>query len=84
MPKKNTIGAIDLAFHHLAASLVSHILTDMGFEVERIRTPHEKNFQRLKAGDTDMLTSGWLPSSYYGYKAELDYITCLENQPSIR
>ncbi len=74
MSKTITIGVTDLSFHHIAASLVTHILTDMGFEVERVYAPHEKNFRRLKDGETDMLTSGWLPSSHGGYKADVEEV----------
>lgn len=72
MSKKITIGVTDLSFHHIAASLVTNTLQEMGFEVERIYSTHEENFKKLKEGTTDMLASAWLPSSHGGYKAEVE------------
>lgn len=46
----------------------------MGFEVERAYARHEKNFARLKAYETDMLTSAWLPSSHGGYKEDVEKV----------
>ncbi len=74
MAKKVTIGVTDLSFHHVAASLVTHVLNDMGFSVDRIYTHHEENFRNLKAGDVDMLASAWLPSSHGIYKANVEEI----------
>ncbi|WBX70029.1 glycine betaine ABC transporter substrate-binding protein [Tenacibaculum retecalamus] len=65
------IGVTDLSFHRIAASLVANTLKEMGFKVERIYAHHEKNFENLKEGKTDMLASAWLPSSHGGYKAEV-------------
>lgn len=72
MSKKVTIGVTDLSFHHVAGSLVTNILEDMGFEVNRIYSPHEENFKKLKEGEVDMLTSAWLPSSHGVYKSEVE------------
>lgn len=69
--KKITIGVTNLSFHRIAASLVTNVLIDMGFEVDRIYEHHEKNFQNLKECKIDMLTSAWLPSSHGGYRAEV-------------
>ena len=74
MSQKITIGVTDLSFHHVAASLVTHFLTDMGFEVDRVYAPHENNFQRLKTSETDMLISAWLPSSHGGYMADVETV----------
>ncbi|MFG0290639.1 MAG: glycine betaine ABC transporter substrate-binding protein, partial [Rhodopirellula sp. JB044] len=52
--------------------MTTHVLNGMGIEVERIYSPHEANFQKLKAGETQMLASAWLPSSHGGYKAEVE------------
>lgn len=72
MTQKLTIGVTDLSFHRVAASLITNVLQDMGFQVDRVYTHHEENFHRLQAGDTDMLASAWLPSSHGGYKAEVE------------
>jgi len=79
MKTKITIGVTDLSFHRIAASLVANILHDMGFEVERIYAHHEKNFQNLKEGKTDLLTSAWLPSSHGGYREEVQKVVPLTN-----
>ena len=77
MSKKITLGVIDLSFHHLAASLVTHVLKEMGFEVERVYSPHEENFKKLKAGEVDLLASAWLPSSHGAYKADTENVVSL-------
>lgn len=74
MSKIITIGVTDLSFHRVTASLVSHVLVDMGFEVKRIYSPHQENFQRLKSGDIDILSSAWLPSSHGIYKADVEKV----------
>ena len=51
------LGVTNLSFHRVTASLVSHVLNDMGFEVERVYSPHEENFSKLKSGEIDMLSS---------------------------
>ncbi len=68
------LGVTNLSFHRVTASLVSHILNDMGFEVERIYSPHEENFSKLKSGEIDMLSSAWLPSSHGIYKASVEEV----------
>ncbi|WP_026970821.1 glycine betaine ABC transporter substrate-binding protein [Aliagarivorans marinus] len=67
-----TLGVTDLSFHRVTASLVSHVLSDMGFEVERVYSPHQENFAKLKAGHIDLLSSAWLPSSHGVYKADVE------------
>ncbi|WP_299252897.1 glycine betaine ABC transporter substrate-binding protein [uncultured Aquimarina sp.] len=74
---KITIGVTNLSFHRIAASLVTNVLMDMGFEVNRIYAHHEKNFQNLQEGKTDILTSAWLPSSHGEYRAEVQKIVPL-------
>ncbi|TWT65679.1 hypothetical protein Pan14r_52280 [Crateriforma conspicua] len=61
MTRHITLGITDLSFHRVAGSLTAHVLNGMGIEVERIYSPHEANFQKLKAGETQMLASAWLP-----------------------
>lgn len=72
MPKSITLGVTDLSFHRVTASLVTHVLNDMGFEVNRIYSPHQDNFAKLKSGELDMLSSAWLPSSHGIYKADVE------------
>ncbi|MCR9197692.1 MAG: glycine betaine ABC transporter substrate-binding protein [Planctomycetaceae bacterium] len=72
MSRKLTIGVTDLSFHRLTAALVSHVLQDMGFEVERVFSHHEDNVRKLQAGETDLLVSAWLPSSHGGYRADVE------------
>lgn len=74
MSNKITIGVTDLSFHHTTASLVTNVLQSMGFEVERIFSPHQNNFAKLKAGEVDMLSSAWLPSSHGIYKSDVEEV----------
>ncbi|WP_218419841.1 glycine betaine ABC transporter substrate-binding protein [Alteromonas lipotrueae] len=71
------IGVTNLSFHHVAASLVSNVLNSMGFDVQRIYSPHETNFEKLKSGDVDLLASAWLPSSHGVYKANVEEVISL-------
>ena len=75
MPNKITLGVTDLSFHHTTASLVTNVLIDMGFAVDRLYSPHQENFAKLKSGEVDMLSSAWLPSSHGIYKAEVEQST---------
>lgn len=72
MKNKIILGVTDLSFHRVTASIISHILTNMGFYVERIYSPHQENFEKLKSGDIDMLASAWLPSSHGIYKSDIE------------
>ncbi|NOU60154.1 glycine betaine ABC transporter substrate-binding protein [Marinifilum caeruleilacunae] len=67
-----TIGVTDLSFHRVTASLLTNVLRSMGFEVNRVYSPHQDNFDKLRYGELDMLTSAWLPFSDGKYKAELE------------
>ncbi|REG79550.1 glycine betaine ABC transporter substrate-binding protein [Marinomonas pollencensis] len=66
------MGVTDLSFHRVTASIIRHVLQDMGFEVERIYSPHQENFLKLKSGEIDMLASAWLPSSHGIYQADVE------------
>jgi len=72
MSQTITIGVTDLSFHHVAASLVSNVLNDMGFKVKRKHSHHEENFKRLRNDEIDLLASAWLPSSHGGYKSDVE------------
>ncbi|MBU2897893.1 glycine betaine ABC transporter substrate-binding protein [Vibrio hepatarius] len=74
MNKKITIGVTDLSFHRTTASLVTNVLKNMKFEVERIFSPHQENFEKLKTGEIDMLSSAWLPSSHGIYKSDVEEV----------
>ncbi|CAK2708028.1 Glycine betaine/proline transport system substrate-binding protein [Vibrio crassostreae] len=74
MTKKISMGVTDLSFHRTTASLVANVLKAMGFEVERIFSPHQENFEKLKTGQVDMLSSAWLPSSHGIYKAGVEEV----------
>ena len=74
MQNKIIIGVTDLSFHRVTASLVANVLVDMGFEVERIYSPHQENFAKLKSGEVDMLSSAWLPSSHGIYKSDVEEV----------
>lgn len=74
MSLKLTLGVTDLSFHRITASLISHVLHNMGFEVECVYSPHQENFKKLKDGEIDLLTSAWLPSSHGMYKSEVEEI----------
>ncbi|WP_299011603.1 glycine betaine ABC transporter substrate-binding protein [uncultured Shewanella sp.] len=77
MDKKITLGVTDLSFHRVTASLLTHLLNDMGFEVQRQYSPHQENFQKLKTGEVDLLTSAWLPSSHGMYKEDVEQVVSL-------
>ncbi|OMH36216.1 glycine betaine ABC transporter substrate-binding protein [Motiliproteus sp. MSK22-1] len=72
MSKTITIGVTDLSFHRVTASLVVHTLKSMGFEVNRIYSPHQDNFKKLKTAEVDLLSSAWLPSSHGVYKSDVE------------
>ena len=74
MSKQISLGVTDLSFHRVTASLVTHILNDMGFAVERFYAPHQDNFAQLKSGKVDLLTSAWLPSSHGIYKQDVESV----------
>ncbi|RXJ98453.1 glycine/betaine ABC transporter [Arcobacter sp. CECT 8989] len=72
MSRKLIIGVTDLSFHHVTASLVTNVLKDLGFELERVYSSHQENFKKLKSGEVDLLTSAWLPSSHGIYKKDTE------------
>lgn len=74
MSQQINLGVTDLSFHRVTASIVSHALTDMGFEVKRIYSPHQENFAKLKSGEIDMLSLAWLPSSHGIYKSDVEEV----------
>ncbi|WP_323144382.1 glycine betaine ABC transporter substrate-binding protein [Massilia phyllosphaerae] len=65
------LGYIDLSFHAASASVVQAILERHGHEVELSAAPHEAMFQRLQAGEVDIVASAWLPTSHGEYLAPL-------------
>jgi len=69
-----TIGVTDLSFHRVTASLLTHVLSDMGFTVKRVDSAHQENFSKLKSGEVDILCSAWLPSSHGIYKSETEAV----------
>ncbi|CAM4295759.1 glycine betaine ABC transporter substrate-binding protein [Vibrio neonatus] len=74
MCKQIKMGVTDLSFHRITASIVSHVLSDMGFQVQRIYSPHQQNFAKLKSAEVGMITSAWLPSSHGIYKADVEQV----------
>jgi len=70
--KKVVMGITDLSFHRVTGALVTYVLEEMGFEVERKYALHEENFRRLKEGEIDMVSSAWLPSSHDVYKKDVE------------
>ncbi len=70
--KKVVMGITDLFFHRVTGALVTYVLEEMGFTVERKYALHEENFRRLKEGEIDMISSAWLPSSHGIYKKEVE------------
>ncbi|WP_062663155.1 glycine betaine ABC transporter substrate-binding protein [Grimontia celer] len=68
------MGVTDLSFHHTTSSLVANVLMSMGFDVKRVFSPHQENFEKLKTGEVDMLSSAWLPSSHGIYKADVETV----------
>ena len=65
------LGYIDLSFHAASASVVQAILERHGHEVALSAAPHEAMFQRLRAGEVDVVASAWLPASHGEYLAPL-------------
>nr|WP_320117869.1 glycine betaine ABC transporter substrate-binding protein [uncultured Marinifilum sp.] len=72
MKKIITIGVSDLSFHRVTASLLTNVLKSMGFGVNRIYSPHRDNFDKLRFGEVDLLTSAWLPFNDGDFKAEVE------------
>jgi len=70
--KKIVMGITDLSFHRVTGALVTYILEEMGYEVQRKYALHEENFRRLKDEEIDMISSAWLPSSHGVYKKEVE------------
>ena len=70
--KKVIMGITDLSFHRVTGALVTYVLEEMGFTVERKYALHEENFRRLKEGEIDMISSAWLPSSHGIYKKDVE------------
>ena len=70
--KRVVMGITDLSFHRVTGALVTYIMEEMGFEVERKYALHEENFRRLKEGEIDMVSSAWLPSSHNVYKKDVE------------
>ena len=70
--KKIVMGSTDLSFHRVTGALVTYILEEMGYEVQRKYALHEENFRRLKDEEIDMISSAWLPSSHGVYKKEVE------------
>ena len=66
------LGVTDLSFHRVTAALITYILEEMGFKVHRTYALHEKNFQKLKNKEIDMISSAWIPSSHGVYKADVE------------
>lgn len=70
--EKIVLGITDLSFHRVTGALVTYVLEQMGFEVERKYALHEENFRRLKNMEIDMLSSAWIPSSHGVYKENVE------------
>lgn len=72
--KKNVVnlGITDLSFHRVTGALVTYVLKEMGFEVNRTYALHEENFKRLKDQEIDMISSAWIPSSHGIYKENIE------------
>lgn len=74
MVKRIKIGVTALSFHRTTTSLITNVLKTMGFEVEQVFSPHQENFEKLKTGEVDMLSSAWLPSSHGIYKSNVEEV----------
>ncbi|KAH9831425.1 uncharacterized protein C8Q71DRAFT_726915 [Rhodofomes roseus] len=60
-------GVIDLTFHQVVAAAIRAVLAAHGVAVtEVISAPHERAFQDLRAGRTQLLV-GWFPGSHSTY-----------------
>ncbi|QKJ23644.1 glycine betaine ABC transporter substrate-binding protein [Poseidonibacter lekithochrous] len=70
--KTINLGVTNLSFHRVTAALVTYILKEMGFEVNRTFALHEENFERLKNKKIDMISSAWIPSSHGVYKKNVE------------
>lgn len=68
------IGVTALSFHRTTTSLITNVLKTMGFEVEQVFSRHQENFEKLKTGEVDMLSSAWLPSSHGIYKSNVEEV----------
>ncbi|MET1412063.1 glycine betaine ABC transporter substrate-binding protein [Roseibium sp. HPY-6] len=61
------LGHISLSFHKASALVVARILEAHGYAVELFSAPHEAAFEMLAAGEVDLLSAAWLPSSHQVY-----------------
>lgn len=66
------IGVTDLSFHRVTGAIVTKLLEQMGFQVERKYALHENNFNCLAVGEIDMIASAWIPFSHGIYKDKVE------------
>lgn len=68
------LGVIDLSFHRATAAVVAAVLARLGHEVVRSHALHEACFERLRAGEVDMVASAWLNASHGVYRARVEEV----------
>ncbi|PMM34907.1 glycine betaine ABC transporter substrate-binding protein [Vibrio splendidus] len=66
------LGVTNLSFHRVTAAIVAHVMNLLGKQVVRSYDLHEENFNRLKNGDVDFVSSAWLPHSHGIYKSRVE------------
>ncbi|KAH9919344.1 ABC-type glycine betaine transport system, substrate-binding domain-containing protein [Fomitopsis serialis] len=66
-PVTVTQGVIDLTFHQVVAAVIRVVLARYDITIlEVVSAPHERAFQDLSSGRTQLLV-GWLPGSHRAY-----------------
>ncbi|WCP70186.1 glycine betaine ABC transporter substrate-binding protein (plasmid) [Vibrio tubiashii] len=66
------LGVTDLSFHRVTGAVVAHVMNLLGKQVVRSYDLHEENFNRLKNGYVDFVSSAWLPHSHGIYKSSVE------------
>lgn len=58
------LGAINISFHGVVGAVVQEVLEKLGHSVEVVNAPHDQMFQRLGAGEADLLAAAWMPGTH--------------------
>ncbi|MPY25916.1 glycine/betaine ABC transporter [Shewanella sp. YLB-07] len=66
------LGVTNLSFHRVTAAVVAQVMSVMGKQVIRSYDLHEANFNRLKDGNVDFVSSAWLPYSHGLYQTSVE------------
>jgi glycine betaine/proline transport system substrate-binding protein len=59
-----TLGVINISFHGVVGAVVQEVLERLGHNVQVVNAPHDQMFQRLGAGEVDLLAAAWMPGTH--------------------